>query len=260
VLVIAGEDALTGSGLAGLSALLSSDLPVKVVLLDGMDLLSRRADPTLTALAHRRAFVLASSIAHTDHLFHGLTAALDLGGPALIHLHAPSPGRHGFAADETLDRASLAVASRVHPLLRYDPGADGVFGLRLSLEGNPEIDKPWITATDEAVEFTPARWAAGEARFEQAFEETNDAGHRAVLDRAERWATLQEIAGAVTPFADRLRERLQVELGDTHRAEIAALKVEHEAKLAELEASQQTDQAQRLRDRLMQLAGFRKPS
>ena len=34
--------------------------------------------------------------------------------------------------------ARLALLARATPCLRFDPDTDGVFGLRLSLAGNPE--------------------------------------------------------------------------------------------------------------------------
>ena len=68
------------------------------------------------------------------------------------------------------------------------------------------------------------------------------------------------MAGTVTPFVERVRDRLERELRDAHQAEIASLKMEYENRIDELQKNQQTDQAQRLRDRLMRLAGFGRPS
>jgi pyruvate-ferredoxin/flavodoxin oxidoreductase len=248
----------------------------------------------LLALAHRQAFVLSTSVAHPAHLFDGVTAALNFAGPALIRIHAPSPGRHGFADEETVERARLAVESRVNPLLLYDPSAEGVFGRRMSLEGNSGIEQAWADGAGGGP-LTPAHWAAGEARFNECF--SHPAGGQtvsideylkissdergsatptvpgpngtslavgeillaAVRERLERWATLQELSGAVTPFTEAIREQLDREQREAHQSELASLKAEYEAKLAEVQRSQTAMQAARLRDRLLQLAGFGAP-
>jgi pyruvate-ferredoxin/flavodoxin oxidoreductase len=236
VIVLGGPDGLGGAELSSLSRLLGNDLPVKVVLLADCSLPLAEADPVLLALAHRHSFVLSASIAHPGHLFAGISAALTFTGPALITIHAPSPGRHGFAPDATIERARLAVNARVHPLLQYDPALEGVFGRRITLAGNPELDQP----------FTAADWAAGESRFEAV---SNDACQ-------ERWATLQEMSGVVTPFTAAVREQLEKELKQDHQSELSALTAEYEAKYAELKSNITATQATRLRERLMQLAGF----
>ena len=290
ILVLGGTDGLAGEELAGLSRLLSCGLPVKVVLLDGCELPVRGADPVLLALAHRDAFVLSGSVAHPDHLFEGVTAALRFSGPALVSIHAPRPGLHRFAEDATVERARLAVSARVHPLLRYDPQAQGAFGTRLSLEGNPEPERPWA-AGEEGPMLTPAHWAAGEGRFEGRFADPGEAGvtpiekylefssdargstiptvpgpngrslavgetlFSAVEERAAHWRTLQELSGLVTPFTATVRRQADEELRASHEAEVAALREEYEGKLEEQRKSQAAVQAARIRDRLMQLAG-----
>ena len=66
IVVLAGSEALPG-----ISRLLTSDLPVKVIMLDDCDLLASGGDPLLLSLAHRSAYVLSTSVAHPDHLFEG---------------------------------------------------------------------------------------------------------------------------------------------------------------------------------------------
>jgi pyruvate-ferredoxin/flavodoxin oxidoreductase len=291
ILVVGAVDDLAGAELAGLSRLLSSALPLKLVLLDDCDLERAAVDPSLFALSHRQAFVLNGSIAHHEQLFGGLIRALDFNGPAMIRIHAPSPGRHGFAADAAIDRARQAVESRVHSLLRYDPAAEGVFGLRLNLDGNPSPEEPW-TKDDQGHVRTPAHWALGEARFRDAFAKLGGAAGSpieqwstlpldgrgstvptvpgpngesltvggslaaAIVDRAATWGTLQELAGRVTPFTEKLRARLESELRETHQAEVVNLAAEKDREHDELERSRLVTQAARLRDRLLQLAGY----
>ena len=92
LLVLTDRASLDGAGQAGLSRLLASELPVKILLLDGYEP-GMSFDPVLTGLTHRDAFVVSSSIAHPEHLFESLQSAVDYPGPALLHLYAPeTPG------------------------------------------------------------------------------------------------------------------------------------------------------------------------
>ncbi len=72
----------------------------------------------LLALAGSRALVVQSSIADARHLAAGVTAAVLHDGPAIVRVYAPSPERHGFAPDRTLERArgggALAHLSALH--------------------------------------------------------------------------------------------------------------------------------------------------
>ncbi|MBI2375785.1 MAG: hypothetical protein HYV07_17445 [Deltaproteobacteria bacterium] len=288
LVVLGGRELLAQQALAGLSRLLSSDLPAKVVLLDDCDRFSG-VDPAMLAMSHRSAFVLATSIAHPSHLFDGVTEALRFAGPALVLIHAPSPRRHGFPTDSTVARARLAVECRVHPLLRYDPRRVGVFGQRLSLAGNPFPERVFAE-DDRGKRLTPANWAVAETRFSEHFFdppaglsptpvadwpnlaaaarelklptiETREGSvrgvsralARGVVERAEHWRMLTELAGVVTPFIDDVQTRLEAELETGHKESIAELERKHAQDLAELEARNQASQAERLHKKLMQL-------
>lgn len=213
LLLVGSSQLLGGRGLSQLIWLLGSGLPVKVVLLAELDMgLADRAgidaalgpapDPAadlgLLALSQRQAYIAQSSVGHTEHLFQVLHDGLDYDGPALFHIHGPSPIRHGFATDQTIAHARLAVASRAFPLLRYDPRADGVFGLRLDLGGNPEPLAPWDqSASGEAL--TPAHFALHETRF-KAWLSPLAADAPSPIDLAT-WLTLPERdQGRQTPF------------------------------------------------------------
>jgi pyruvate-ferredoxin/flavodoxin oxidoreductase len=283
-LLLMGDDtALLEQDFEALARLLDSDLPVKVILLDGRGRLASGPEPALVAMAHRGAFVLAASLAHPEQLARGLAGALAWPGPALVHLYAPSPGRHGFPAKAMLERARLAVEARAHILLRYDPGAPGLFGLRASLEGNPGLDQDF-----GGVSF--AEWAAGEARFAPHFEELegedgvpladwlslppSDRGSkrpfiesdgrrlavssrvaRASSDRLAIWNTLRELTGQSSPFTDRIREALTAELEAERKAEIDALRAEYEGRIAVASAGADRQALERLTDRLLALSG-----
>ncbi|MHC4990679.1 MAG: thiamine pyrophosphate-dependent enzyme [Planctomycetota bacterium] len=308
-LVIVGDDHGVGDGALGaLVSVLSEDLPVKVVVLsdiggvaDGglaVDAFGRypagaRLDLALLAIATRRAFVVQTSFAHEDHFANGVGDAFAHEGPALILVHAPSPQRHGFAAERLHEQAALAVATRAHPLLRYDPAAGGVFGTGLDLQGNPDVASRLASAsTDEPL--TPVDWAVTEDRYAEqllplgdhaapmpiaeylALPEAERSGrtpyvvdHRAgderrrvgallVRDaeaRLQLWQTLQELAGVVTPFTAQVREAAERDLAAAHAEEIERLRAEHEARLADLRREMHAETAQRITDRLLTLAG-----
>ena len=212
VLLVGSSRVLAGTGLSQVTSLLASDLPLKILVLEDLDLgLSTHAalesapfptpdltaDLGLLALARRDACIAQTSLGAPTHFLESIATGLDHHGPALFHVHAPSPGRHGFPTDRTLEQARLAVETRAFPLFRYDPGADGVFGTRIDLEANPEPLATWVKSIsrDEGqgpgedqepetepdseaanpqapaaqLASTPADWALGEARFRDWF-------------------------------------------------------------------------------------------
>jgi len=180
LLLIGSEAELAGRGFSQVAWLLNSGLPVKIVVLNELGLgLDGQGIPTaalrepssnlaMMALAQRNAYVAQTSIAHPDHFRDSVRGALRSTGPALIHIHTPSPERHGFMVGASVEQARLAVESRTFPLFRYDPAAEGVFGSRLSLEGNGDLGSEWQLDSDgEAM--TAIDWAISERRFAPRF-------------------------------------------------------------------------------------------
>jgi len=188
LILVGDESVLAGRGRDRLAALLEGPAPVKVIVVD------RREDPGadaadddpgrvvgdgLFALAHRDAYVLRASTANPGHLLAGLIEGLSRRRPALFHLHAPNPLGDGFSPADAREQARMALDARVFPCVRYDPDAAGVFGLRLSLEGNPEPEADFaarpLTYRDgdedrtETVPVTLADWAYGQSRFRRHF-------------------------------------------------------------------------------------------
>jgi pyruvate-ferredoxin/flavodoxin oxidoreductase len=180
LLLVGSDESLAGRGLAQVIWLLNSGLPIKILVLDALDfgLSSRqfsdapeasrndpRADFGLLALAQHEAYIAQTSISDADHFSQSVLGALGFNGPALINVHAPSPERHGFSTQRTTEQARLAVASRAMPLFRYDPAAEGVFGTRLNLDGNPQPQQILVSGGDGEPPLTPAHWALTEQRF-----------------------------------------------------------------------------------------------
>ncbi len=312
-LFLVGSDAsLAGHGLAQVSSLLNTDLPLKVVVLSELDLgiadntalserpLERlndaRSNLALVALAQRSAYVAQSSFAAPQHLRQSLREALKFTGPALLHIHAPSPQRHGFTSEQTVEIARQAIDCRVHPLFRYHPQGEGVFGSRITLEDNPAEHEAWLDE-DEGGPFTPAHWAAYQARFDARLSplqedapaptdlgdwlamepaarrgktpfitmELGEETQRFAIDtalaevaaeRAQAWRTLQELAGVVTPFTARVAQEAKEQLAATHQAELEALRQEYEAKIRAIEEGHQAAMHARVKSQLMSLAGY----
>ena len=176
LILIGSDEMLAGRGLGQLIWLLNSGLPIKVLVLSALDfgllqvpINNPRKNLGLLALAQCNAFVAQTSIADPHHLGESMLQALAADGPALIQVYAPSPTQHGFASDASLQQAQLAITSRVLPLFRYDPTAKGVFGSRISLDGNPACSETLVPDAAGERLMTPADWALGQQRFAAAF-------------------------------------------------------------------------------------------
>ncbi|HJN51034.1 MAG: hypothetical protein QGI68_18565 [Pseudomonadales bacterium] len=310
--LVGDDEILAGRGFSQITWLLNSELPIKILIMAELDfgltgsvpselplapVNNPRANIGLLALAQQKAYVAQSSISAPDHLRESIRAAIVFAGPALIHVHAPSPQRHGFAPDHTFEQASLAVASRTFPLFRYDPEGEGVFGSRLDLEGNPEPLQTW-QGQDESELLTPADWAFTETRFKHCFRviedqdpapiplvdwlqlESNARSNKTpcltgvagedeisyvidssmldvVVEREQNWRALQELAGLVTPFTARVEQEAEQKVAADHQAELASLKEEYEGRIAQLEQSIKSDMAVQIKDQLLKLADYR---
>lgn len=259
--------------------------------------LNSKRDPRnnlgLMALAQRNAFVAQSSVADPEHMQQSIKQGLTFPGPALIRIHAPSPARHGFATEQTVAQAKHAIAGRAFPLFRYQPQGEGVFGSRIDLTGNPLPKATWALDNNDQT-MTPVSWALHEARFASHFSEVTDEtptpteasawlqlepaarkGKTPVVSHGEQrlaisselmvqvdqsqaiWRTLQELAGLVTPFTERVNREAEERVADEHQAAMDALRAEYEAKLAELEAKKEGEVAEQIKGRLLSLAGYR---
>lgn len=309
--LIGTDETLGGQGLSQIIWLLNSGLPIKILVLAGLDsglnaqginnipLASTndtRGNLGLLALAQRNAYVAQTSIAEPSHFRQSVREALRFTGPALIRVHAPSPEQHGFAVDKTIDQAKLALASRVIPLFRYNPENEGVFGSRLSLEGNPALKDAW-TVTNDGLPLTPIHWALSEQRFAAYFSTlaTDDPAPTELLaylelddkarstktpfinvgkgdkqnrlrispalvklaeEQSHGWQTLQELAGIVTPFTERVAQEAADNVACAHQAELEALKKDYEARILDVQNNMQSELAQQMHERLMTLAGY----
>ncbi len=311
LLLIADGAFLASRGLSQVVGLLNSDLPVKLIVLsdiggksDGgscLNALDRYptapdVDLALLALLCRRAFVVQNSLAFDRQFVEGLLGALAFDGPAFVHIHAPSPERHGFDPSRLHGQAQLAVRSRAFPLFTFDPSAAGVFGSCLDLSSNPDVDAPW-SGGEDGRPLTPVDWMVTEQRFAPFLRPLADVdpqptpvaeylelgaddrdgrtpfvatcqgdqsrrlvvGPPLVADADERgrlWRVLQELAGVVTPFTKNVRQEAERELAEHGQTQLDALKQQYESRLAELKDSFETEATKRVAGRLMTLAGY----
>lgn len=291
VLLIGDDEALTRGTTGSLLALLESGAGVKVVLLSGasgrletgwgVDALGSYpegsgADAAVLALLGRGAFVAQASVGAADHLVSCARRAAAFDGAALIAVHAPSPERHGFAVERTVAQARLAAASRAWPLWSFDPSL-GLFGSCFDLSANPS----WGEMLSEGL--TPLDWAVTEARFRGLFRAAGSwhggtmspREGAVVVDPLDRtawsateeleafaqqrvrvWRVLQEWAGVVTAFTERVKEEARLAVAEGHEREVGALKRSHEQELAALRAGFEAEAVERVREGLLRLAGY----
>jgi len=281
-LLLIGNDTTLGASAAGeLIWLLNSKLPIKIIVLAEMDLghsdahSDTRSELAMVALSQRKAYVAQSSIAAPDHLNRVVRESLRYPGPALIRVHTPSPQRHGFDPEMTIRQAQLALNGHALPLFSYSPDNDGVFGTRISLDGNPEESgsiAEWALNEERfAAQFQPLSSAQNSSAIEleewlqlddrsqknktPVFEEhaiNIDFAHR-LGQLTEQWQMLQELAGAVTPFTEQVKADAERDISASHKAKIDELKKDHQQELQTLRNQLESEITQRITDRLVAL-------
>ncbi|MCB1856886.1 MAG: 4Fe-4S binding protein [Gammaproteobacteria bacterium] len=312
VLVIGSNALLAGRGLSQLYSILGGTLPVKLLVFAELDLgiagipqadLSLApledtgSDLGLLALSRRQAFIAQCAVGYPDHLLDTLKKALDYPGPALVQVNAPCPKRHGFPTDRTIHRSRLAVDSRTFPLFVFDPRADGVFGTRFNLDGNPEAHAGWYSQ-ENGSPLTTVEWALGEHRFTHCFspiqpdapdpmpladylnlqeERRRDSSPwvaytpaggqetryrvavpliRSCEQRFHGWRMLQEVAGLVTPFTQRVKQQAKDAVAASHQSELDELKSSYENRIRHLHDEMLQQARREIRDRLLSMAGY----
>ena len=112
---------------------------------------------------------------------------------------------------------------------------------------------------------TLAEWAAGQSRFAAHVKplagDTDDEPHyelsqtlTAAADECiANWQTLQELAGIVTPFTERLEQEIRAELAAEHQAALDAQKQASADEIRAIQEKTQAEIASTIRSRLLQL-------
>ena len=182
VLSIGGDGATYDIGFGALSRLLTTDTPVKVVVLNtgaysntggqastasfpAQDSdLSRfgaassgkqeaRKELGLIAAFHPHVLVVQTATAIQNHFLKNAVEFLTYNGsPAVLDVYTPCQAEHGIGDDAANRRARLAVDSRMSPVFVHDPRGGNTLHERFSLEGNPDVDRAWTTTTLEYVD------------------------------------------------------------------------------------------------------------
>jgi pyruvate/2-oxoacid:ferredoxin oxidoreductase alpha subunit len=235
LIIVADAASMHRNSLSELAWILDSDLPIKVLVFgDGTE------DVALFGLTSCSAFIAQCSPSNPDHFASSVIGALQYKGPALVSVYAPSPKQHGFAVEDLMTQATLAVDCRVCPLFTYNPSDEGVFGTCIDITANPNFTSLLVSE-----ELTPSKWAASQQRFNDGF-----AGDEVIL---ARWKMLQELSGVVTPFDDVARAE-QDEAACQHTLDLEALARDYQAKMATLREQYHAEAVASVTSGLMQMA------
>ncbi len=181
-------DALGQAGTDALVELLSTRLPVKVLVT-----VDRVCEGPFVgeaacsgwgarlagmAVALHHAFVLQTTASHVHHLAEGLEAGMRFGGPALFCVYtgsaAHAPRLHPYL------RAAVALDARALPAFTYDPEKGSDWAARFRIDANPQHERPWPVSEIHcehadgsqdtlSVPFTLADFLACDARFARHF-------------------------------------------------------------------------------------------
>lgn len=223
LIVVGGDGALGEKGWAGVSSVLSSQLPIKIIVIDTQNYAAtggqfnsssfgrgefQRTEIGLLALMHPNCYVLQSSVGTPAHLMAGIMEGVKWSGPALFHIYAPDPQTHGLTPDQVIEQSRLAVESRAFPLFKRHPGSPVI-----DIDDNPLPDKDWANfdlqiADFAEIPFTFGDWAAQEARFRSHFEVLpRGEWHDDMKLLSEYIALKPQEREVLTPYINLIREK-----------------------------------------------------
>jgi pyruvate/2-oxoacid:ferredoxin oxidoreductase beta subunit/NAD-dependent dihydropyrimidine dehydrogenase PreA subunit len=225
--IIGGDGAMLDIGFQSLSRMLMSGMDLKVIVLDtqvysntggqaststfmgqntkmsvhGKEIsgkTERRKELAQIVMAHPDVFVAQTTAAHVNHFYKAVMRANEYKGPAVIITYTTCQPEHGVGDHLAGERARLAVDSRTFPLMMYDPEAGERIKDRLSLKGNPAMDKDWYVDPKSGAQTDFVTFARGEGRFEKQFDKEGNPSPTLLAaneDRRKNWRMLQEMAG-----------------------------------------------------------------
>jgi pyruvate ferredoxin oxidoreductase beta subunit len=230
---IGGDGAMLDIGFQSLSRMLASGMNIKVLVLDtqvysntggqqstasytgqeskfgahGKEVkgkVERRKELAQICIMHPNVYVAQTIGANASHFYKSVNRALEYDGPAVIIVYTTCQPEHGVGDNMAANQAKLAVQSRAFPLVIHDPEAGSTLKERISLVGNPSVDRDWHTIKGadgniQTVDFLT--WAKTEGRFRKHFDANGNAMTKDIMnaqqDRLENWHLLQELAGVV---------------------------------------------------------------
>ncbi|MFQ5508762.1 MAG: thiamine pyrophosphate-dependent enzyme [Leptospirillia bacterium] len=228
--VFGGDGAMNDIGFQALSRMLASGMNIKVLVLDtqvysntggqtstatyiGQEAkmsvhgkkdegkLERRKELGQICMMHPNTFVAQTVGPMTGHFYKSVTQALEYKGPAVINVFTTCQPEHGVADDMAAAQAKLAMESRAFPIYIYNPDAGRTIKERLSLMGNPSVDRDWAVKKrkDGSTETTTfIDWCKTEGRFKKHFDRDGNPSKlllQSQQERLENWWQLQDLAG-----------------------------------------------------------------
>ena len=157
----------------------------------------RRKELGRILMSHGEVYVAQVSTAHVNHFYRAVMEANAYPGPAVLIAYTPCMPEHGIADDAGAHAVRSAVDSRAFPLFTYDPRRGPTIAERLSLAGNPSVNRDWHRLPDGS-EFDFLGFARSEGRFAPHFAADGTPTPEILATRDDRlanWRTLQELAG-----------------------------------------------------------------
>jgi ferredoxin len=205
---------LRGPALGAFSELIRAGRPIHVLVEENIaDLAAEILEPPFgyqpglgyLAVAHREALVVQSSLCRAGHLgagLHRLVTALD---PAIVIVATPS----SVLPVSSATQLEAALQARTTPLFVYDPSGGTTWSERFTLEGNPQLERPW-----------PVYSVAYES--DQGDEQTLDLAftpaHSAAIDPA--WRTHFRVIGPEAWLDDQIEIGEYLRLTDGERSKL----------------------------------------
>ena len=153
------------------------------------------------AMMHPRVYVAQTVGPMTTHFYRSIEGALEFDGPALINVFTTCQPEHQVADDQSYTQALHAVESRAFPVFIHNPDAGDTLAERLSLQGNPSVNKDWHVRKEKdgtEVEVDFLHFAKTEGRFVKHFAKDGKPSEtilRSKKDRLDNWRLLQELSG-----------------------------------------------------------------
>lgn len=141
VVVVGREREIYSAGLPSLREILSSGIPIKIVVFDALEL---PPAISLFGMTHPNVYVLQSGMGDRAHLVKGFIEGVSQQRPALFHIFCSQVPAEGIATDAAVEQARLALRSQIYPHFSYNPERGPSWADRLDLNGNPpegEIEK-----------------------------------------------------------------------------------------------------------------------
>jgi ferredoxin len=197
IIMIGDREDMNSSGWQSLNKLLSSEFPIKIIMLDHVAPPSKGAVHNLTqsysallnAITLKKAFVYQGTMNNPAHLAKGLVNGISDNKPALFNLYAFSEAEHDADSRAAMAYGQLAINSRTFPLLYFNPDKEhGFLNGSINLENNRELRENWITEDiplpnkeSLAYKITWADWAFTQEAWQSEFKKVSSDGSNVIM-------------------------------------------------------------------------------